>query len=159
MHMCGIRDIPNTPTSEASKPLKTPYEVAKSILVPLGVYAQTQNDFFDYAGSAKEARKVGTDIITNKGSWCINAALVHATPEQRKILDEHYGRGESGGESESKVKAVFEEIGVREKYAEYEDQVVKMIRGRIAQLPETDEENTLRRELFETFLAKFYRRM
>jgi len=157
MYMCGIPHSP-IPSVNSSEPSKDPYDIAKSILLPLGEYFQVQDDFLDFAGTPEQIGKIGTDIIDNKCSWCVNTALLHATPVQRKILDEHYGKKPSGGESELKVKAVFEEIGVREKYAEYEERVVGLIRERIANVPEFEQENTLRKEVFESFLGKIYKR-
>ncbi|KAI0682172.1 isoprenoid synthase domain-containing protein, partial [Cerioporus squamosus] len=80
MYTCGI---PHTPSND-------PYELAQSILIPLGEYFQVLG-------------KIGTDIIDDKCSWCINTALALATPEQRKILDENYGRKDA--EAEKRVKA------------------------------------------------------
>ncbi|GAW02909.1 farnesyl-diphosphate synthase [Lentinula edodes] len=112
----------------------------------LGEYFQIQDDFLDFAGVPAQIGKVGTDIIDNKCSWCINTALSLATPDQRKILNENYGvkptreetefakkiaEGKNGeeqgylGEAERRVKAVFEEIGLREIYAEYEKNAYK----------------------------------
>jgi farnesyl diphosphate synthase len=46
--------------------------------------------------------KIGTDIIDNKCSWCINTALALSSPAQCAILNEHYGRKDAM--SEAKVK-------------------------------------------------------
>ncbi len=157
MYMCGIPHTP-VPSVNPSEPPKDPYDIAKSILIPLGEYFQVQDDFLDFAGTPEQIGKIGTDIIDNKCSWCVNTALLHASPTQRKILDEHYGKKPSGGESELKIKAVFEEIGVRNKYDEYEERAVGLIRERIANVLESERENTLRREVFESFLGKIYKR-
>ncbi|KAJ3569318.1 hypothetical protein NP233_g5130 [Leucocoprinus birnbaumii] len=157
MYMCGI---PHTPIAslDPSKPAQDPYDIAKSILIPLGEYFQVQDDYLDFSGTPEQIGKIGTDIIDNKCSWCINVALLHATPQQKSVLEQHYGKKPSGGPSELEVKRVFEEIGVREKYAEYEEGVVKKLREMIAQVPEVEEPNTLRRDVFESFLGKIYKR-
>lgn len=157
MYMCGIPHTP-IPSTNPSEPAKDPYEIAKSILIPLGEYFQIQDDFLDFAGTPEQIGKIGTDIIDNKCSWCINTALLHATPTQRQILDQHYGKKPSGGESELQIKAVFEEIGIREKYAVYEEEVVGLLKERIRNVPDLGRENTLRGEVFESFLSKIYRR-
>jgi farnesyl diphosphate synthase len=157
MYMCGISHTP-VPSADPSEPPKDPYEVAKSILLPLGEYFQIQDDFLDFAGTPEQIGKIGTDIIDNKCSWCVNTALLHASPEQRKILDQHYGKKPSGGENELKVKAVFEELGIRDKYAAYEEDVVRLLHERIAKVSEAKGENSLRREVFESFLNKIYKR-
>lgn len=148
MYMCGI---PHTPSND-------PYELAQSILIPLGEYFQVQDDFLDFAAPPEVLGKIGTDIIDNKCSWCINTALALATPEQRKVLDENYGRKDA--EAEKRVKALYEEIGIRQKYAEYEEAAYKRIMGLIQTIPEqpSGEGVTLKREVFKVFLDKIYKR-
>ncbi|KAF5348244.1 hypothetical protein D9756_010503 [Leucocoprinus leucothites] len=158
MYMCGIPNTP-LPSLDPSEPAKDPYNIAKSILIPLGEYFQVQDDYLDFAGSPEQVGKIGTDIVDNKCSWCINTALLHATPAQRQVLEEHYGKGSIGGSSELKVKAIFDEIGLREKYAKYEEDTFKMLREKIAKIPQGKHENALRREVFEVMLEKIYRRM
>ncbi|KAK7022072.1 Farnesyl pyrophosphate synthetase [Paramarasmius palmivorus] len=177
MHICGV---PETYTDTTSRKVIKPYEIAKSILLPLGEYFQVQDDFLDFSGTPSQIGKVGTDIVDNKCSWVINTALALASPEQRRILDENYGvkpteeekamaralaaenGGEQGylGEAEKRVKAVFEEIGIKEKYREYEDGVYKTLTGMIDEIPEgaPGEQGVLRKEVFTRFLDKVYRR-
>jgi len=157
MYMCGIPHTP-IPSLDPSEPAKNPYDIAKSILIPLGEYFQIQDDFLDFSGTPEQIGKVGTDIIDNKCSWCINTALSYASPDQRKILEENYGKKPSGGPSELAVKKVFDDVGMREKYAEYEKTTVEALRQMIAKVPEVEEPNTLRRQVFEDYLDKIYMR-
>ncbi|EGN97321.1 hypothetical protein SERLA73DRAFT_169696 [Serpula lacrymans var. lacrymans S7.3] len=114
MHMCHV------PASYThSGKVVSPYKLALDILLPLGEYFQIQDDFLDYSGTPEQIGKVGTDIIDNKCSWCINVALSVATPEQRKVLDENYGQKDS--QKEARVKALYEEINLRERYRKYEE--------------------------------------
>ncbi|RPD65755.1 farnesyl-diphosphate synthase [Lentinus tigrinus ALCF2SS1-7] len=148
MYMCGI---PHTSSND-------PYELAQSILIPLGEYFQVQDDFLDFAAPPEVLGKIGTDIIDNKCSWCINTALALATPAQRKILDENYGRKDA--EAEKRIKALYEEMGIRQKYAEYEEAAYKRIMGLIQTIPEqpSGEGVSLKREVFKVFLDKIYKR-
>ncbi|KAF7354405.1 Fructose-bisphosphate aldolase [Mycena venus] len=116
-----------------------PYKVALSILLPLGEYFQTQNDFFDFSAPPELVGKiqVGTDILENKCSWCVNIALALATPEQRKVLDENYGQKDPT--AEARVKEVFEAVGVRESYAKYEAEMYERLKELIAAIPESPE--------------------
>lgn len=178
MRMCGVPESYNDPSTGVSV---QPYEVAKSILIPLGEYFQIQDDFLDFSGTPAAIGKVGTDIVDNKCSWVINTALAIATPEQRKVLDENYGvkpneeekakaramaEGKNGeeqgylGEAEKRVKAVFEEMGIREKYRELEEDRYKQLTGMINAIPEAPkgQEGVLKREVFTSFLNKVYRR-
>lgn len=155
MYMCGI----SHQSSESSVP--DPYATAKAILVPLGEYFQVQDDFLDFAGTPEQIGKIGTDIVDNKCSWCINTALAHATTEQSAILDANYGKKDA--EAEARVKALYEELGVRKLYAEYEENSYKRIVGLIETIPEENSaakagEVKLKREVFKSFLDKIYKR-
>ncbi|KAK0421936.1 isoprenoid synthase domain-containing protein [Armillaria borealis] len=52
-----------------------PYALAKSILIPLSECFQIQDDCLDFSGMPEQIRKIGTDILDNKCSWCVNTAL------------------------------------------------------------------------------------
>jgi farnesyl diphosphate synthase len=135
------------------------YKLACNILVPLGEFFQIQDDYLDFAGTPEQIGKIGTDIVDNKCSWCINIALVHANPAQRAILDTNYGRKDS--EAEARVKQVFREVGVDASYAEYEAQVYARINALIDAVPEVRSpcgEAVLRRAVFRTCLEKIYKR-
>ncbi|KAH7886779.1 isoprenoid synthase domain-containing protein [Phlebopus sp. FC_14] len=154
MRVCGV---PESYTLQGQT--IEPYKVALSILLPLGEYFQIQDDFLDYAGTPEQIGKVGTDIVDNKCSWCVNIALSIATPEQRKILDENYGQKDAV--KEAKVKALYEAIGLRERYRVYEEAAYKRITGLIEQIPEPEaatDAGVLRREVFTSFLNKIYKR-
>lgn len=147
MHMCGITD-PDA------------FALAKDILLPLGEYFQVQDDYLDWAGTPEQIGKIGTDIIDNKCSWLINVALSVASPEQRALLDECYGRKDAA--KEAKVKALYEELELRERYAAYEQQSYEKVMGSIEKIPEgglgADGQVKLKREVFKSFLDKIYKR-
>lgn len=126
---------------------------AREILIPLGEYFQVQDDFLDAYGAPEVIGKIGTDIQDNKCSWMINQALERASPAQRTILDECYGRKDAAKEAE--VKTIFEQLKLDEVYYAYEEKTVGEIRNRIAQV---DESHGLRKEVFNTFLHKIYKR-
>ena len=153
MYLCGISHPP------AGQ--QDPYALASSILLPLGEYFQIQDDFLDFAGTPEQIGKIGTDIIDNKCSWCINVALALASPAQRKVLDDNYGLKDK--EAEARVKALYEELGIRGKYAEYEEGAYKRIMGLIETIPAEGADVgagdvRLRREVFKVFLDKIYKR-
>ncbi|KAL8924249.1 MAG: hypothetical protein Q9172_002762 [Xanthocarpia lactea] len=135
--------------------LATPNNLKQShdILIPLGQYFQIQDDYLDAYGAPEVIGKIGTDILDNKCSWVINQALERATPEQRKTLDECYGRKDN--ELEAKVKKVFKELELEKVYLEYEENAVGKIREMISKV---DESEGLKRGLFESFLKKIYKR-
>lgn len=128
-------------------------KTCEDILIPLGEYFQNQDDYLDVYGSPETIGKIGTDIQDNKCSWVINQALKKANPQQRKVLDECYGRKDK--EKEKKVKEVFEELELERVYKEYEEDFGKRIRKLIEGV---DESEGLKRSVFEGFLGKIYGR-
>ncbi|PBK86758.1 terpenoid synthase [Armillaria gallica] len=123
-------------------------------------YFQIQDDFLDFSGTPEQIGKIGTDILDNKCSWCVDTALAVCTPEQRKVLDENYGRKYS--ECERRVKEAFEslEVDLRKQYGVYEEKVYGELVAMIGEIPEVDVKgkSTLKREVFESFIDKIYKR-
>ncbi len=126
---------------------------ARDILIPLGEYFQTQDDFLDNFGAPETIGKIGTDIQDNKCSWLINQALRRASASQRTVLEENYGRKDAAKEAE--VKKVFAELKLDEVYRAYEEEKVAEIREMIARV---DESEGLKKEVFEGYLGKIYKR-
>lgn len=98
---------------------------------------------------------VGTDILDNKCSWNVNIALENATPEQRKVLDDHYGKKDP--QSEAKVKEIFnaKNIDVEGRFKAYEAESHRMLMGMIDALHEKE---GLKKQVFIEFLNKVYKR-
>ncbi|KAL2163103.1 hypothetical protein VTH06DRAFT_6939 [Thermothelomyces fergusii] len=126
---------------------------AEDILIPLGEYFQVQDDYLDNFGLPEHIGKIGTDIQDNKCSWLVNQALAIVTPEQRRVLEENYGRKDKA--KEAAVKKLYDELRLEQRYQEYEEKVVGDIRGLIEKI---DESQGLRKGVFEAFLAKIYKR-
>jgi farnesyl diphosphate synthase len=128
-------------------------KLAEDILIPMGEYFQVQDDYLDNFGLPEHIGKIGTDIMDNKCSWLVNQALAICTPEQRKILEENYGRKDK--ECEAVIKKLYNELKLEQLYLDYEEKVVGGIREKIAKI---DESEGLKKEAFETFLSKIYKR-
>ncbi len=148
MHVCGI----TAPSS---------FDLASKILIPLGEYFQAQDDYLDCFGTHEQIGKIGTDIVDNKCSWLINVALAHASTEQRKVLDECYGRKDA--EKERRVKEIYHALGLQKRYEDYEQSSYEKIMGLIGTIPEGGQVAKgnavpLTREVFESFLGKIYKR-
>jgi len=126
---------------------------AEAILIPLGEYFQIQDDYLDNFGDPKHIGKIGTDIQDNKCSWLVNQALAIATPEQRKVLEENYGR--KNKDNEAVVKKLFDDLALEKRYQDYEEKRVGEIRSLIA---DVDESEGLKKTVFESFLGKIYKR-
>ena len=97
--------------------------------------------------------KVGTDIQDNKCSWLINEALKRASPQQRKALEDNYGKKDKS--AEAKVKEVYNEMDLEKVYRKYEDKKVAEIREAIYSIDESD---GLKKSIFEGFLRKIHKR-
>lgn len=126
---------------------------AEDILIPMGEYFQVQDDYLDNFADPTVLGKIGTDIQDNKCSWLVNQALKKCTSEQRQVLEENYGRKDK--ECEAKVKQVYQEMELEKVYQEYEEERVGDLRQRIAAV---DEEGGMKKEVFEEFLRKIYKR-
>ncbi|BAE61419.1 polyprenyl synthetase [Aspergillus flavus] len=126
---------------------------AHDILIPLGQYFQVQDDYLDAYGDPEVIGKIGTDIKDNKCSWLVNQALQRCNAEQRKVLDEAYGRKDDA--LEAKVKALYKELDLEKVYQEYEEKIVGELKEKIAAV---DESGGLKKEVFNAFLGKIYKR-
>ncbi|KAL6235533.1 hypothetical protein BDW75DRAFT_209301 [Aspergillus navahoensis] len=126
---------------------------AHDILIPLGQYFQVQDDYLDAFGDPEVIGKIGTDIQDNKCSWLVNQALQRCSAEQRKVLDSAYGRKDA--EQEAKVKAIFRELDLETVYKAYEEKIVGELKTKIAAV---DESEGLKKEVFDAFLRKIYKR-
>ncbi|KAF3930405.1 Dimethylallyltranstransferase [Arthrobotrys entomopaga] len=126
---------------------------AQDVLIPLGEYFQIQDDYLDCYGDPEHIGKIGTDIKDNKCGWLINQALAIATPEQRKILDDNYGKKDD--EAEARVKKVYVELELEKRYQDYEEAIVGKIKEMIDQV---DEAKGLKKAVFTSFLNKIYKR-
>ncbi len=113
------------------------YKQALDILLPMGEYFQVQDDFLDCYGTPEQIGKIGTDIFDNKCSWNINVALQNATPEQRQILDDNYGKKDS--ECEKRVKDIYNQpnIDLPARFHKYEAESYQQINDLINSLPES----------------------
>jgi farnesyl diphosphate synthase len=128
-------------------------QTAHDILIPMGEYFQAQDDYLDAFADPTVLGKIGTDIQDNKCSWLVNQALKKVTPEQRKVLEDNYGQKDS--EKEAKVKALYHELELAKFYEQWEQERVDDLRAKIDTV---DESEGLKKEVFETFLMKIYKR-
>ncbi|KAI1318754.1 Farnesyl pyrophosphate synthetase [Mortierella claussenii] len=139
MHMAGVKD-------------ESAFKQAESILLPLGEYFQVQDDYLDCYGNPETIGKIGTDIEDNKCSWLINQALAKATPEQRKILDENYGRREEA--NVIAVKEVFKQIDVEGLFKAYEEDSYNRLNALISKV----DHPLLSQDVFTSFMKRIYKR-
>ncbi|KAM0456290.1 hypothetical protein ACHAPV_007232 [Trichoderma viride] len=128
-------------------------QTAKDILIPLGEYFQIQDDYLDNFGLPEHIGKIGTDIKDNKCSWLVNQALQLATPEQRKILEENYGQKDDA--KEQVIKKLYDDMKLKERYEAFEEKRAGELMELINKI---DESQGLKKQVFEVFLSKIYKR-
>jgi farnesyl diphosphate synthase len=119
----------------------------------MGEYFQAQDDYLDAFADPTVLGKIGTDIQDNKCSWLINQALKKVTPEQRKLLEENYGQKDA--QKEAVVKELYHELKLQEFYEQWEEERVSDLKAKIEKV---DESEGLKKEVFEAFLKKIYKR-
>lgn len=78
----------------------------------LGVAFQIQDDILGTFGAEKDLGKsASSDIEEGKNTLLITFALQNATKEQRKIINQYYGKGKISKSGYIKIRKVFKETG------------------------------------------------
>ncbi|XP_055342189.1 farnesyl pyrophosphate synthase-like isoform X2 [Paramacrobiotus metropolitanus] len=127
------------------------HQRAKAILLEMGHFFQVQDDYLDCYGAPEVIGKIGTDIQDKKCSWLIVQALERGTPEHRKILETNYGIDKP--ECISRIKQVYEDLGMREVFLQYEEESAFRITELIEQLC-----GDLPQSIFLAFFQKIFKR-
>ncbi|XP_062708021.1 farnesyl pyrophosphate synthase [Aedes albopictus] len=138
MHMTGFTD-PEV------------FRQTKTILLEIGLFYQTQDDFLDCFGDPAVTGKIGTDIEEGKCTWLSVVAMQRASDEQKELMKQCYGS--SDPEKVARVKKLYEELGLPTTYAIYEEESYNMIKTHIQQIS-----RGLPHELFFKIMEKIYRR-
>ncbi|XP_014663778.1 PREDICTED: farnesyl pyrophosphate synthase-like isoform X1 [Priapulus caudatus] len=138
LHLAGICD-------EAS------HSIAQKILLEMGHFFQVQDDFLDCYGDPAVTGKIGSDIEDNKCSWLVVQALAKATAEQKQMLQNDYGKTDAA--CLARVKDLYEELQLKQAYADYEEQSYRTIISLIEH-----ECTTLPRQIFLDFAHMIYKR-
>ncbi|KAH1189306.1 Farnesyl pyrophosphate synthase 1 [Glycine max] len=108
----------------------------KNILVEMGTYFQVQ---------------IGTDIEDFKCSWLIVKAFELSNEQQKKVLQENYGKPDL--ENVAKVKALYNELNLQGVFEEYESGSYVKLVSSIEAHPSKAVQVVLK-----SFLAKIYKR-
>lgn len=126
------------------------HALAKQICVRIGEYFQIQDDFLDCYGDAQVIGKIGTDIQDNKCSWLVVQALQRASPEQKELLKQHYGK--SDPHAIAVVKKLYSDLDLAALYHAYEDETYQQISEEIAQVKEMPS------QVFTMLVTKIFKR-
>ncbi|XP_029054208.1 farnesyl pyrophosphate synthase-like isoform X2 [Osmia bicornis bicornis] len=108
------------------------YRQAKTILLEMGHFFQVQDDYMNCYGSTEATGKTGSDIEAGKCSWLVVVALQRVTPEQRKMLEHCYGQSDI--EKSNHVKQLYDELGLPNTYAIYEEETYNLLMTHIQQI-------------------------
>lgn len=102
---------------------------ARAVCDAIGEYFQVQDDFLDCFGAAEETGKGNTDIAERKCSWLAVTALgLCAEDASMKVeLQTALMAGDT-----ARVTEIYEQLGVRDAYAEYEQDSVAAIWARLS---------------------------
>jgi farnesyl diphosphate synthase len=125
-------------------------EASQRLCLSIGELFQIQDDYLDCFGDPAVTGKVGTDIEDAKCSWLMIHALGVASPEQRQLLQRHYGQSDAASVEE--VKRIFAELDVGNYYLQHEESSFKKLQGDIAAAP------AMLQPLFSAVLAKMFKR-
>jgi farnesyl diphosphate synthase len=126
------------------------FQTAEDILLPMGEYFQIQDDFLDCYGDPKIIGKIGRDIEDNKCTWLIVQALRYASPQQKQLLEKHYGRDNEN--DVSVVKKIYNEIGIPKIFKQYEEESYESLCKLIKEV------RSMPQEVFTDLLSKIYKR-
>merc|ERR1712205_127509 len=106
--------------------------------------------YLDCYGTPEMIGKIGTDIQDNKCSWLVVQALARASPDQRKVLETHYGKDNPG--DIAKIKALYNELQLEKLYLEFEEKTYASLQLKISQITRVPP------TVFTTLLSKIYKR-
>ncbi|VEN50386.1 unnamed protein product [Callosobruchus maculatus] len=107
------------------------HRVAKKISLEVGQLFQLQNDFLDCFGNPKGTGKESSDIKEGKCTWLAVVALQKATPAQKKIMEEHYGK--EAEEDVQMIKDLYLELGLPTTFATAEEELFLRVQTQIQQ--------------------------
>jgi farnesyl diphosphate synthase len=97
-------------------------------LLRMGYLFQAQDDFIDVFGDPNITGKHGTDIRDGKVTWLSCKAFELASPSDTAILRDGMGR------DEAKVKEVYERLGIRSVFEEWQAAEIAQLQEQLSAL-------------------------
>ena len=130
-------------------------EQTRKIAIPLGRDYQYQDDYLDCFGDLHNfGKEIGRDAKEGKCTWPIAHALVRATPEQKEVLQENYGR--DNPTNVTKVLDVLSSLEIPQIYGAYEKEAYQTLKEEVARADDVD---GLNRGMFDDLLDVMYSRV
>lgn len=93
---------------------------------------QMLNDRLDYQDAPSDGKIKGEDIRNGDLTWFLIRALEIGSPEQKMIIQEHYGR--DNDDSILKVYEVYEDLRLMDKYIETQADMISKIKTEISEI-------------------------
>ncbi|XP_055701857.1 farnesyl pyrophosphate synthase-like [Phlebotomus papatasi] len=101
------------------------FQEARSFSLQFGAFFQFQNDFTDCYADPKVIGKVGTDIEEGRCTWLACKFLELATPVQKKIFKENYGKADPL--CVKRIKELYDEVSMVDICLKYEDEIYEKL--------------------------------
>lgn len=128
-------------------------EQTRKIAIPLGRDYQYHDDYLDCFGTLHNfGKEIGRDVKDEKCTWPITQALVRASPAQRAILQDNYGR--DNPIKVKKVLNVMSDIQIPQIYQEY----AKISHATVQKEVTWMDSMGLNRDIFDDLVAVMYDR-
>ncbi|KAL3286354.1 hypothetical protein HHI36_000862 [Cryptolaemus montrouzieri] len=124
---------------------------AKTLLLEMGHFYQVQDDFLDCFGDVNITGRPPRYIQEGRCTWLAVVALQRATPAQRKLMEDCYGKSDPS--CVEAVKNLYRQLGLPNTYAIYEEESYNLINTNIHQLTKG-----LPHKLFFKLMEKIYKR-
>ena len=101
-----------------------------------------QDDIYDYKIQDTSKAVEETDIANGRCTWLITTALEKGSPEQRKLLQEHYGIIDE--EAVARVKNIYNEMDILTTHANSAtESVIASTQEYIQRIPDPKVQNSL----------------
>ncbi|CAI2298009.1 unnamed protein product [Caenorhabditis sp. 36 PRJEB53466] len=129
----------------------------KKAAYQIGFLFQSQDDFLDVYGDPKVTGKIGTDIQDGKCTWLAVRALQKMQTAQKTALFDEFATnfGSADTEKVEKVKAIYEELQLRDEFRRFETHFSQEIKKSIAEIPDVIEPL---RPVLDGFVTKLVKR-
>uniref|UniRef100_A0A1B0CWK8 Polyprenyl synthetase n=2 Tax=Lutzomyia longipalpis TaxID=7200 RepID=A0A1B0CWK8_LUTLO len=106
---------------------------AEPILAEQGLYYVIENDYFDCYGDPKVIKKLANDIQEGKCCWPAVVCMELASPEQKAIMKENYGKADP--KCVARIKQLYTDLNLPQIFEDYTVDLINRL--------ERDIENTL----------------
>lgn len=103
-----------------------------TLLLRLGVFFQSQDDFLDFVDDPLITGKVGTDIQEGKCTWLVVEALARADDESKELLRLKYGSADPA--DVANVKKIYRDLDLPAVFEDYEERMRLALKNEIADL-------------------------